>query len=171
MDRSKKIIIAFIILAVLIVAGVYFYQIFISSQSNQKQAAEEAPASMVIVNNFFGNIAAISSDKKSLTVEDVSAMGTNVPDEHKTKTVLIDDKTEFVAKQYKSQEQFNQELADVKAKSKNGLLIAPSPLVEQKITMGDLKIGDRINFVFSPKEGELSANSDQLLATQINVFP
>jgi hypothetical protein len=179
MNISKKIIIALVMFAILIAGGVFFYRMFFSSQPKenaidnkpQEQTVEENFAGMAVISNFFGTITAVSSDKKFLTVDVTSVMGTDVPDEHKTKTVMIDDKTEFVSRQYKSQEQFDKELADARTESKDGLFIAPDPLVEQKLIISDLKIGDHINFVFSSKDGESKINSDQILATQINIIP
>lgn len=168
-------------IAVLAIGVICFYRSFLLIQlkekenvinsNKQEQAAEENLTDTMVINNIFGNITAISPDKKFLTVEATIAMGIDIPEEHKIKTVLIDDKTKFVLKQYKSQGQFDKELAGAKTQAKGSLFTPPDPFVEQKITVADLKVGDRINFVFTPKERESSINNNQFLATQINVGP
>ncbi len=172
--QPKKPIIIYIIIAVIagllgMLAGYYFLGIGLEKvgiQSSCQSALKEVFNNTSLINNLYGKIIGISSDKKSLAVEVAGVYGVNLPKNYQEKKVLIDENTKIVLMTKKTAEDFEKELAELKIK---GNTIPPSPYAEKEIKIDDLITGDQISFNFMPAENS-DVLSSQFIAAQINVY-
>lgn len=111
--------------------------------------------------NLFGEITAISSDKSFLSVKVSTVVGTTLPKEYQNKTVLITGDTKIVLRENKTPEVLIEEMKKYQASitsnkgAKNSVpLPPPLPYSEKGITVGELKVGDTVDFSFSSGTGE-----------------
>lgn len=137
--------------------GVGYYSGQYIGRQKQEQMLKEIFSSANFVNALSGKITAIASDKSSVSVEVNSIMSVNLPKEYQNKTVLITGDTKIVLREHKSQEVLSAEIAKYQAETKgakNTIAVSPPlPYSEKEITVGELKVGDAIDFSFSSGTG------------------
>lgn len=128
--------------------------------------------------NLFGEVTAISPDKSSLTVKVANVMGATLPKEYQNKTVLITGDTKIVLRENKTPEVLSEEMkkyqasiASINKGDKNAVAVAPpSPYSEKEITVGEMKVGDSIQFSSKSETGE-GANvlDNQFIAIEVSI--
>lgn len=137
----------------------------IKTEDSRQAMLKEIFGNAILANNLFGEILNVSSDKKSLTAKVSGVYGINLPKDFQEKKVLISENTKIVLRTNKAIADFDKELAELR---KKGDMNPPLPYTEKEIAVGELKVGDKINFDFAPGENINILNA-QFNAVQINV--
>lgn len=149
-------------LIAIIALGAGYYAGRQVGRQEQDRALKEIFSGGIFSNgaNLFGEVTAISSDKSSLIVKVVNVMGATLPKEYQEKTVLLTGDTKLVLRENKTPGALSEEMQKYQASiasakvAKNAAVTAPPvPYFEKAITVGDLKVGDSINFSSSPVTG------------------
>jgi hypothetical protein len=161
-DTIKKI--AALVLVAAVALGIGYYAGQYSGQELGRQRQERMLKEIFNGANFAnalsGKITAVASDKKSLVIEVGSITGVNLPGDYRNKTVLITGDTKIVLRERKSQEVLSAEIAkyqaDVKGAKNSTKFTPPAPYSEKEITVGELKVGDVVDFSFSSGTGGFS---------------
>jgi hypothetical protein len=159
-DTVRKIAASVLIAAVALGIGYYAGQ-YVGRQ-RQDRILKEIFSGGIFANgaNLFGEITAIAPDKNSLSVKVSTAMSATLPKEYQNKTVLITADTKIVLREHKTPEALSEEMekyqmsiASAKGTKNAVVLTPPNPYSERAITIGELKVGDAIDFSFSSATG------------------
>lgn len=172
-QQTQKIAVPILIVAVALVGIGYYSGQYVGTQ-RQEQMLEEIFGNVVLAGNLSGKIAAIASDKSSVSVEVDGITGVGLPQEYRNKTVLITGDTKIVLMKNKSPEAWNEDVATyqvetTKVKGSTTFAPPPSPYSEKEITVGDLQVGDSVNFGFNPADGA-SVLDSRFTATTVSVI-
>lgn len=166
------------ILIAVLALGAGYYAGRQAGRQEQDRALKEIFSGSVFANgaNLFGEITAISADKGSLSVKVGNIMGATLPKEYQNKTVLITGDTKIILRENKAPEALSEEMkkyqasvASAKGAKNAAVLTPPNPYSQKALTVGELKVGDTINF--SSKSGTgASANVLDNRFTAVDVF-
>lgn len=157
-NAIQKIVVP--VLVAVLALGIGYYAGQYVGRQKQERMLKEIFGSANFANALSGKITAIAPDKRSVSVEVGSIMSVNLPKEYQNKTVLITGDTKIILREHKSQEVLSAEMkkyqADVKGAKNSTTFTPPAPYSEKEITIGELKVGDAVDFSFKSATGEFS---------------
>ena len=134
-----------------------------AGSSDTSTIVKEIFANVLFTDTLSGHISAINGN--TLTVKTPGIYGLNFPVEYQTKQVLVDDAMKINLKQAKTPDEFAKELQQARSSK---TFTPPLPYSESNMAVSDLKVGDNINFTFTPDQN-LGILNNQFTAVSISV--
>lgn len=160
MEQNNKNSIYLVCIVLVIVASFVGYYFGASAEKIKAAASrmalvKEIFGQVLSVANVSGKILEIAPDKKSFVMEVPNMFQVNLPVEYRRKRITVVPETKIVL--------FEQKISDAPAVGR-----PPVSVTEKEITLGDLKVGDRVSVLFAPDQGKTFFDSE-LTAVHITV--